>query len=125
MQHPISARRLKSQRGAVTITFLYPYTTAPTAAQQAAVPHSTVVATVSASAAADTSAVITHNFNLSAAEITQGFPTVILAPQDGNEITSAWFELSENPNYTVLGKGTVAAGGTQKVTIMRPATNIR
>ena len=123
--YPISQKRLKSQRGVVTITFLFPYTTAPTAAQQAAVPHSTVVATVVAGAASDTSAVITHNFNLSAAEITQGFPTVILQPQDSNEITSPWFEASENPNYTVLQKNTTAAGGTEKVTIMRPPTNTR
>jgi len=119
----VSGRRRQSQKGTVTITYLWPYTVAPTAAQmQGANPNYTVIATVSASAAADTSAVITHDFGLTAAEITQGFPVVTLVPQDGNEITSAWFEASENPNYTILQKGTVAAGGTQKVVIQRPHT---
>lgn len=123
--YPLSVKRLKTQRGAVTITYLFPFTTAPTAAQQAAVPHSTVVATIQASAAADTSAVVTHNFNLSNAEITQGFPVPILTPQDSNEITSPWFEASENPNYSVFQKNTTAAGGLMKVTLLRPHTNSR
>lgn len=123
--YPISGRRAKNQRGAVTISYLYPYTTAPTAAQQAAVPHSTVVATVAATAAGDTSAVITHNFGLSNAEITQGFPCPVLIPQADPEITSNWYESSENPNYTVLQKNTTAAGVLTKVTLLRPHTNSR
>lgn len=122
---PISQKRRSTQRGAVTITYLFPYTTAPTAAQQAAVPHSTIVATVAATAAADTSAVITHNFNLTNAEITQGFPCPVITPQADPEVTSGWWEASENPNYTVLQKNTTAAGVLSKVTLFRPHTNQR
>jgi|SRR5579871_3536033 len=110
---------------AVTITYLAPYTTAPTRNQMIGKPNNTVVATVQASAAADTSAVITHDMNISAADITQGFPIVTIVPQDGNEITSPWFEASENPNYTVLQKGTVAASGLAKVFIQRPFSPTR
>jgi len=108
--------------GAVTISYLYPITTGPPTGSQVT---NMVIATVVGSAAGDTSAVITHNFGLAAGEITQGFPRVVIEGQDGNSITSPWFELSENPNYTVLGKGTVAAGGTVKVTIDRPHSIVR
>src|SRR5271156_57976 len=115
----LSNVRRRSQRGAVTITYLYPGTVAPPAIPSP-LPQNTVIATVSASAAADTSAVITHQFALANSEITQGFPQVSIVAQDSNEITSPWFEASENPNYTVLQKGTVAAGGVAKVFIQRP-----
>jgi hypothetical protein len=101
---------------AVTITYLYPSTTVPTSR----LPGNMLVATVQASAAADTSAVITHQFNFGADAITNGFPMVVLVSQDGNEITSAWYEASEAPNYTILQKGTTAAGGLEKVFIARP-----
>ena len=121
----ISEKRKRYQRGAITVTYLFPYTSAPTAAQQAAALHSTVVATIASSAAADTQAIVTHNFNMATADITHGFPTPILTPQDNNEITSAWFEVSENPNYSVFGKGVLTASGTQKVTILRPTSLIK
>jgi hypothetical protein len=110
---------------AVTITYLYPFTVAPTVNQMIGKKYTRVVSTVVASAAADTSAVITHSFGLSNAEITQGFPFVSLLPQDSNQITSPWFEASQNPNYTVLQKNTTAAGGQVKVTITRPHTIVR
>jgi hypothetical protein len=106
---------------AVTITYLYPSTSVPATYT----PGNMVVATVVATAALDTSAVITHQFNLSAADISSGFPMVVLTPQDGNEITSAWYEASENPNYTILQKNTTAIGGTEKVNISRPNTLTR
>lgn len=116
---PLSGVRRQSQKGAVTITYLYPGTVAPPAIPNP-LPQSMVIATVVATAAADTSAVITHQFGLSNAEITQGFPRVAIIAQDGNEITSPWWEASENPNYTILQKGTVAIGGLAKVIIDRP-----
>lgn len=122
---PLSARRLARQKGAVTISYLSPYTTAPTVNQMLGTPNSTVVATVVASAAADTSAVITHDFGLANSEITQGFPTVVISPLADPEITSGWWEASQNPNYTVLQKNTTAAGVLTKVTITRPSTLVR
>lgn len=110
---------------AVTTTYLYPQTAAPTGAQMNVNRKNTLVATVLAGAAADTSAIITHAFNLTAAEITQGFPTVVLTAQDGNQITSPWYLASQNPNYTILQKGTVAAGGQVIATISRPHTIVR
>lgn len=107
---------------AVTITYTYPQTSAPTAVQARAA--NMVVATVAASAAADTSAVITHNFALSNAEITQGFPRTVIVPQ-ASEQSSNWFEASQNPNFTVLQKPTADTGPTAKVFIDRPHTIVR
>jgi hypothetical protein len=103
---------------AVTISYLYPTTATPTQAFMQN--YNMLIATVQASAAADTSAVITHDFGLPASDISQGFPLLIFSPGDGNEITSPWYEASENPNYTVLQKSTTAAGGLLKVNISRP-----
>jgi hypothetical protein len=111
--------------GAVTVAYQAPYTTAPTILQQYTSPRSLVIATVLAGLAADVQAIVTHDFQLSAAEITLNYPVVVLTPLDGNAITSPWFEVSQNPNYTVLGKGTTAAGSLTKVSIFRPATQIR
>jgi hypothetical protein len=110
---------------ALTYNYLYPVvgTTPPTLAQAANA--NTVVVTVSASAAGDTSAAVTHNFNFSNADISAGFPMLIFADQDGSEITSSWFELSEQANYTVLGKGSLAVGGSIKVFITRPHSIFR
>jgi hypothetical protein len=118
---------------AITLTYLWPTNNgplgggnvAPTVAQMILTEYSTVVATVSASAAGDTSAIITHDFGLPASDISAGFPQLTLVPQDASEITSSWFELSENPNFTILGKGTVAAGGAVKVFIQRPHSIVR
>lgn len=107
---------------AITTTYLWPQTSAPTLAQALAV--NTVVATVVASAAADTSAIITHAFNLSNAEITQGWPRTTLVPQ-GDDTTANWFEASQNPNFTVLQKPTLGTGPTTKVFIDRPHTVTR
>jgi len=115
----VSTRRLSGQKGAVTISYLWPGTTTP-APTPPPTPQSSVVATVVASAAADTSAVITHQLGISNAQITQGFPEVILTAQDGNQITSPWWLSSQAPNYTILQKGTVAIGGQVLVRISRP-----
>lgn len=111
--------------GAVTVAYFAPYTTAPTILQQYTSPRSLVIATVLAGLAADVQAIITHDFQLSASELSLNYPVVILTPLDGNAITSPWFEVSQNANYTVLGKGSTAVGALTKVSIMRPASQIR
>jgi hypothetical protein len=120
---------------AVTITYTYPTNlgplaggnVAPTQVQmgpESAARFNAVIATVSASAAGDTSAVITHNFQLTASEISQGFPrTVITFTSD--ETSSPWYQSSQNPNYTVLQKNTLNAGPSAEVFIDRPNTLIR
>lgn len=121
---PVSARRRADQRGAVTINFLYPFTVAPTSAQMINTPYNTVIATVSASAAGDTSAVITHDFGLPTSDISSGFPQLTIVPQS-DETTSPWYEASENPNYTVLQKNTLGVGATAKVFVQRPHSIVR
>lgn len=112
--------------GAITLTYLRPYgTVTPSQALQSATPQSIVICTVNTTAAGDTSILITHALNLSAAEITQGFPILKFTSQDGLEISSPLFEVSEAPNFTLLGRAGVGAGGTTKVIIDRPATSIR
>lgn len=122
--------------GAVTITYLYPTNNgplaggnvAPTIAQMGppgARRFNTVIATVVASAAGDTSAVITHDFQLTNSEISQGFPRVIINPLSDTFGTSAiWFQASQNPNFTVLQKGTLGTGPTSgtEVIIATPHT---
>jgi len=116
----LSNHRRQWQRGAVTITALTP--TAPVVPN---LTNNTVVYTVSASAAGDTSASITHGFGLTNAEITAGYPFPEIIAQDGNQITSPWYEASEASNYTILQKGTTAAGGQVKVAVARPHTIVR
>jgi len=115
--------------GAVTTTYLYPTNNgplaggnvAPTQAQMGppqARKFNTVIATTVASAAGDTSAVITHNLQLTNSEISQGFPRVILNPLSDTFGTSAiWFQASQNPNFTILQKGTLGTGPTSGVEV--------
>lgn len=115
--------------GAVTITYLYPTNNGPLAGgnvaptqvqigQPTARRFNTVIATVVATAAGDTSAVITHNFQLTNSEISQGFPRVIINPLSDTFGTSAiWFQASQNPNFTILQKGTLGTGPTSGVEV--------
>lgn len=105
--------------GTVTTSYLFPATTTPTFTQ-----GSMVIATVASSAAGDNSAIITHAFGLSNAEISQGFP-ILTFDNQGDEQSGGWFEVSENPNFVVLGAGTSAAKPTTKVVIERPNTLVR
>ncbi len=112
---------------AVTITYLWEgqgvaTTNPPTQAQ--AFKISTVVATIVAGAAGDTSAVVTHDFNLPASDMSAGFPESNMVPQ-GDETTSPWWEASTNPNYTVYQKNTLGVGPTYKIFIHRPHTLVR
>ena len=120
---------------AVTITNLYPTNlgplaggnVAPTQVQMGdpkAAKFNTVIATISASAASDTSALITHNFQLTASEISQGFPRVVLIPL-ADETSSPWFEASQNPNFSIFQKNTLNAGAAYRVMISRPLTSDR
>lgn len=111
--------------GSVTVTYFAPYTSAPTILQQYTSPRNLVIATVLAGLAADVQAIVTHDFQLSPAEITLNYPLVTLTPLDGNDITSPWFEVSQNPNFTVLGKGSTAVGSLTKVIIQRPGSQAR
>ena len=117
---------------AVTITYLYPTNfgplaggnVAPTAVQmgpELSAKYNEVIATVLATAAGDTSAVITHMFALTNSEITQGFPelNILLTTNDQSQ---PW-ELSENPNYTILGLPGLVGG--VRVFIKRPNTLVR
>lgn len=114
---------------AVTTTYSYPVagTTAPTAAQSSAV--NAVVSTVIATADADTTATITHNFGLSASELSNGFPIVIITPLLSNAITSGWYASAVATNSITLTKGTGAgsgnAGAQIRVTVLRPHTIIQ
>jgi hypothetical protein len=105
---------------AITINYLYPVagTTPPTPIQVA----NMVIATVQGSAASDTSAAITHDFGLPASDISSGFPEVEIL-QQANELTQGIWELSENPNFTVLGVSGIV--GPVKVFIKRPHTIVR
>lgn len=109
--------------GAVTVSNLYPFTSAPTVAQGGVGrSYNSIVATVATTATGDNSAAITHQFGLANAEISQGFPFVTFVPQaDGT--TGAWFEASQNPNYTILGSNQlIAVRATTKVIISAPHT---
>jgi hypothetical protein len=113
---------------AVTVAYLYPSAGAvPTAAIAAAV--TTVIATILPTSSTDASATITHNWGLPASDITSGFPLVSFQPLDNiGAAQGLWFVVSQNPNYTVLGKNT--SQGTDsvaqvQVNITRPHTYVR
>lgn len=115
--------------GAVTVTYknVGSGTTPPTAIQATRV--NSVVATIAASADADAAAVITHNLNLSAADIAAGWPTVLFEPLSVQFQTSNWSVASHDPNYLGLVKNNAAGGGAAaaqlKVTVARPHTIVR
>lgn len=111
---------------AVTITFEHPVTgvTPPTALQA----NDKVVANVIAALDADVLATITHNMAVSAADLTAGFPEVLIEQM----LPEGWVS---TPHVLTGGKGTNAvavtmsnAGGSGaataqfRVTISRPHT---
>lgn len=109
---------------AVTVTPIYPTgAVAPTLAQM--LNFDTVRVSVIATADADTTATITHNMALSAAQLTAGQPDVIItsllvAPA----LLSGWAVTSFLTNTIVLTKATTAgsgnAGAQIQVVIRRP-----
>jgi hypothetical protein len=89
---------------------------------------STVVAVLAGTAAADSQAIITHNLNMSNADISQGFPTLDWEPLDTTFYAANWFEASQSNNFVVLQKGAgvgATANNQAKVTISRPNTTVR
>lgn len=109
---------------ATTVTYAYPVsgTTAPTAAQSANC--NMVTATVFA-ADADTTAVISHNFSLSAAQLASLWPVVTIATAGGGT-PSPLYSMARAANSITLTKQSTAAGsgGTVEVTIQRPFSSI-
>jgi len=104
---------------AITLSYSWPFISAnpPTVAQMQN--FNMVVASVASSAAGDNSAIITHDLNLPAADISSGFPRVVFNAQ-GDDTTAGWFVASQNPNYTILGANTLGAKPTTLFTIDRP-----
>lgn len=111
--------------GAVTVTYEYPVagTTAPTAAQSA---NANIVrANVIATADADTTATITHNFGTSAGDLAAGRPIVILEPLlQASAGLSLWAFTSKTTNTVVCTKSTAVgsgnAGAQIRVHVLRP-----
>lgn len=117
---------LLSELGAVTVTYEYPVAgvTAPTQAQEALL--SAVLANVIATADADTTATITHNMQLTAAQLAAGQPWVTLEPLLAAAQISLWFVSSKTANTVVLTKATTAgsgnAGAQVRAIVQRPNT---
>jgi len=109
---------------AVTVTYTYPVagTTPPVAAQAAN--ENAIVGTVTATLDADTTAVITHNWGLSAAQLAAGQPFVRLVGTGATEILSGWYVSAVATNTVTLTKATTAgsgaAGAQLTFTIDRP-----
>jgi hypothetical protein len=114
---------------AVTVTYIRPFgqgTTPPTV--QKVQRQCTVIAILSGVLLTDTQVFISHNLNLPASDISQGFPNVFFEPLDPSFYAADWIEVSQNPLFTMLGK-TVSVGnvtGNQlKVTIDKRNTIAR
>lgn len=80
-----------------------------------------VIATVVADSAGDTSAAITHFFNLPASDISSGFPSLLIE-NEASQTIGLPYELSEGPNFTILGLQGV---GSWKVFVNRENTIVR
>jgi hypothetical protein len=113
---------------AVTVTYEHPVAggAAPTAAQALGLVTANIIDTSTAIAAA----VVSHNMNLSVAELALGFPQVILTPlfaSVGNEaIGSDWVLTAKAANTVSLAKvsgaGTGSALPQLRVHVLRPHT---
>lgn len=105
---------------AASVVYAYPVTgtVAPTAAQAAAC--NMITATV-LYADADTTATVTHNFSLTAAQLANLWPVVGIT-QNGGGTPSPLLSVTLAANTIVLAKQSTAAGsgGTVIVNIQRP-----
>ncbi len=90
------------------VSYLWPVAGAPPTAQQA-FKVSTVQVGLNPVSSLDNSQILTHNFNLTAAQISQGWPAVAFEPLDSLAQGSNWFVLSQNPNFTIVGRGASTA----------------
>ena len=113
----------------VVITYINPAgltgPTPPTAAQMASANN--LVAAVSATADGDTTAVITHNWGLSAAQLANYHPFVIISKLTANLAAanlSAWAAAWTDGNTITLTKATTgssgAAGNQIVVILLKP-----
>lgn len=109
-----------------TKAYLYPQTAAPTFAQSLAA--NTVVATLQPANTADTGQ-ITHAFNLTTAELTQGWPTITIEALTASASLSNWSIASLDPNYIGFLKNNSTSGVDStpqiRVKISRPHTLVR
>jgi len=111
---------------AVTVTYTYPVAgaTAPTAAEM--LNANTVRAGIIATADGDVAATVTHNMNISVADLAAGQPEVILTPTLSQALTalSGWTVTTKTTNAITLTKlgstGSGNAGNQLDVVIRRP-----
>jgi len=57
----------------------------------------------------DNSQILTHCFNITPTEITQGFPKVGFEPLDTLAGGSGWYVISNAANFTIVGRGASTA----------------
>lgn len=111
---------------AYTVNYLRPVfgTTPPTATQAANV--NTVVASIFPNNSADGQLAITHNLNIPAGDLSQGFPTITFRTVDSVGTGSGYYQASQNANFVVINRtGTTAGVDSQpqsQVYISRPHT---
>ena len=108
-----------------TVTYQNPVTgvTAPTAAQ--ALNSNTITATV-AFGDADTTATVTHNLNLSAAQLALGFPIVSFNFSTAGTL-AVNYSVTPAANTVVIAKASTAAGSgsTLQVSVARPWSGVQ
>jgi hypothetical protein len=104
--------------------------TPPTQAQAANV-NSVKVAVYPASSA-DTQLNLTHNLQMSSADLADGWPNIGFEPLDALAAASGWFQVqgAQNPNYSVVQRGTATTAGVDTtnqlyINIQRPHTIVR
>jgi hypothetical protein len=95
--------------GTVTVTYTCPVqgVTAPTAAEAKSEVRGNVIATSDA----DTTAVITHNFGLTTAQLAAGLPEVTLIPLHTDFYLSTWTVAYTDGDTVTLTKGTAGSSG--------------
>lgn len=100
----------------------------PTAAQ--ALNVNTVNVGLSPQSTLDNSQAITHMFNLPASDISAGWPTPHFIPSDYTAGSSGWYNISQNPNFSIVGRvGTTAGIDTANIQVIynisRPHSIVR
>lgn len=111
---------------AITINYEFPTVIAPTASQAKDLVTCNIVSTSTAALAG----IVSHNFNLTAAELAKGFPEVILTPLWGTVGTEAivnmWAVTDKAANTVTIAKTSadtgVGAKAQLRVHLRRPHT---
>ncbi len=86
------------------VSYLWPVAGAPPTAAQA-YKVSTVSVGLNPVNSGDNSQILTHAFNLSNAQLTQGFPFVWFEPLDSLASGSGWYLLSSATNFVIAARG--------------------